>query len=293
MKILYIGSVDFSYRCLEKIISLKYDVRAIITKRKSRFNSDFKDLSNIPVSNKVMFRYVADINSENNISWIKKIKPDLILCFGWSQLLCDKILEIPTIGTIGYHPSKLPKNRGRHPIIWAIVLGLKKTASTFFFMDNSADTGDILNQKIVRIDKKDNAKTLYDRLVKIGCKQIEEFMPQLKNGSYVKTKQHDIPGNNWRKRNLNDGVIDWRMSGENIYNLVRALSEPYPGASFFYNGKEIKIWEVIVHKKKYKNLEPGKIVSFKNGNPVVKAGLWCVELVRFDSNINFKIGDYL
>ena len=84
---------------------------------------------------KYLLRYVDDVNSKDNYNWIKSLNPDIIFCFGWSNLLKKDILTLAPMGVLGFHPSKLPQNRGRHPLIWALALGLKKSASTFFFMD--------------------------------------------------------------------------------------------------------------------------------------------------------------
>ena len=95
------------------------------------------------------------------------------------------------MGVLGYHPAELPKNRGRHPIIWALVLGLKRTASTFFFMDEGADTGDILSQYKINISKNDNAETLYNRIIEVAMKQVDEFcaITTAQLGSLIKTVQ--------------------------------------------------------------------------------------------------------
>ena len=84
------------------------------------------------------------------------------------------------MGVLGFHPTKLPQNRGRHPIIWSLALGLKKSASTFFFMDEGADSGKILSQKNFEILDSDDAQSLYDKFVNIALLQIENFLPQLK-----------------------------------------------------------------------------------------------------------------
>ena len=84
------------------------------------------------------------------------------------------------MGVLGFHPSELPKNRGRHPLIWALALGLKKSASTFFFMDEGIDSGEILSQKIFDILSNDDAQSLYDKMSNNALQQIEEFLPQPK-----------------------------------------------------------------------------------------------------------------
>ena len=133
MKILFIGTVEFSYRALKKLVELNADIVGICTKDKSNFNSDFADLTPICNKNKIPLKYIDDINSIENINWIKSLNPDVIFCFGWSSLIKKELLNLTKLGIVGYHPASLPENRGRHPIIWALTLGLKKSASTFFF----------------------------------------------------------------------------------------------------------------------------------------------------------------
>lgn len=132
MKILYIGCVQSSYKELKLLIDNHKDVVGVITKESSKFNSDFCDISDLAIQNNIPYLYVNNINDENGVSFIKKQNPDVIYCFGWSQLIKSEILEIPKLGVIGTHPAELPHNRGRHPIIWALVLGLEKTAASPF-----------------------------------------------------------------------------------------------------------------------------------------------------------------
>ena len=156
MRILYIGSVIFSFKILEKLFSINANIVGVITKNKSNFNSDFFDLSKISKSRGLPVHISNNINSDETLDWIRTINPEIIFCFGWSNLLKKSILKISKIGVLGYHPSFLPFNKGRHPLIWAKVLGLKKTGSTFFFMDEGADSGDIVSQKEIVIDFEDD-----------------------------------------------------------------------------------------------------------------------------------------
>ena len=132
MNIVFIGAVKFSEMALQKIHSLNVNISGICTLKESSFNSDFCDLSLFADQHNIPYLYVEDINSPATISWIKQKEPDFIFCFGFSRLLKKEILELPVHGVLGYHPAELPFNRGRHPLIWALVLGLKKTGSTFF-----------------------------------------------------------------------------------------------------------------------------------------------------------------
>lgn len=294
MRILYIGCVQSSYRELKILIDNQKDVVGVITKSNSSFNSDFCDISPLAIENDIPYLYVNGINDKDSIDFIRKCNPDVIYCFGWSQLIKKEILDIPQYGVIGTHPSELPYNRGRHPIIWALVLGLEKTAVSFFRMDENADTGEIIAQEIVPIYYEDYASDLYNRIEDVECKLIIKFTEELENGKLTVKKQSMIKGNSWRKRSRCDGIIDWRMSSRAIYNLVRALSKPYPGAQFVYKDETIIVWKVEeVYSDEYKNIEPGKVIKVVNNQDLyVKAYDNLIHILECSEN-NIKEGDYL
>ena len=114
-------------------------------------------------------------------------------------MLSKNIILSKSNGVIGYHPTSLPKNRGRHPVIWALALGLKEISSTFFLMDQGADTGPILSQENISITYEDDAGTLYDKLILVGISQIEEILKQFCNGvanPRPKTTVYHLSGEN-------------------------------------------------------------------------------------------------
>ena len=291
MEILFIGSLIFSKNILNQIIKTDSNLVGIVTKKNNKKNNDQFDLSKIANKNNIPYKYANKINSNSSVNWIKKINPELIICVGWSEILSNEILSIPKKGVIGYHPSELPKNRGNHPIIWHLVLGLNSTASTFFFIDKGIDSGNIISQKKVKINKKDNAKTLYHKLSKVSLVQIKQI---LNNFNKIRSiKQKKINSNYLRKRSEKEGLIDWRMNAINIYNLVRSLSFPYPGAEFVFKNSRIKVWKVKVYKKVPKNVEPGKIFSTIRGKAMVKCGDGAVLLQNIYPKKNLKRGTYL
>ena len=293
MRAVFIGTVEFSLRSLEKLIGLNVNLVGVITKESSSFNSDFVDLKSLCISNGIPCLYVDDINSLDSIKWIKDLNPDVIFCFGWSSLIKKEILNIAPMGVVGYHPTKLPMNRGRHPLIWALALGLEESASTFFFMDEGADTGDILSQVDFEISYQDDARSIYDKVNDIALCQIEDFIPRLKQGKYSKVKQDGLRSNSWRKRNEIDGLIDFRMSSRAIYNLTRALTKPYVGAHIKYRGKNISIWKVKEVDVVKENIEPGSVLNANNKTFIVKSYDGAVEVIGHDFKILPKVGEYL
>ncbi|MEY8414986.1 formyltransferase family protein [Tissierella praeacuta] len=294
MRILFIGAVKSSKVLLQKLIDMKENIVGVVTNITPNLNSDYVDLSELCIYNNIEFMRVDNINNVNSIEFIRDKNPDIIYCFGFSQLLGKEIINIPRKGVIGFHPTKLPSNRGRHPLIWTMALGLKETASTFFFINEGADGGDIISQEIVPIYYEDDVMDLYNRILKMAQKQIEKFTNEIKKGNTVRIKQDDTKANCWRKRYKEDGKIDWRMSSYNIYNLVRALTYPYVGAHFVYKSKDIKVWKVkerIIEG--IDNIEPGKVLEVLNdGTFTVKTGNNCIQVLDSDV-IEIEVGDYL
>jgi methionyl-tRNA formyltransferase len=262
-------------------------------KKKSYFNNDFKDLTSICKNNHIPIKYIEDINSNDSLGWIKNCKPDIIFCFGWSNLIKDELLNLAPMGIVGFHPAYLPKNRGRHPLIWALVLGLKKSASTFFFMDDGADSGDILSQKEFNILYEDDANSLYQKVINVALEQIEEFVPQLENKNYLRVEQNHLLANIWRKRAKVDGIIDFRMTSNAIYNLVRGLTKPYIGASVVYDDTEIIVWKVEEIEINMTNIEFGKILEVKDNMILVKTYDNAIRLIEHEFKILPKVGEYL
>ncbi len=294
MKILFIGCVKSSEIFLKKLIENRADIVGVVTKSESRFNADFVDLGEICRQNDIDYLYVKNANDTIAKEYMKSKDSDLIFCLGWSQLLDEEVLDIPRLGCIGFHPAALPFNKGRHPLIWALALGLEETASTLFLMDAKADTGKIVSQKSVKIAYEDDAGSLYDKVMETAVSQLVEVIRDFESGSVNLISHLPDEGNSWRKRGKEDGKIDWRMSSKNIYNLVRALTRPYVGAHFLYDNDEYKVWKVReVFVKGYENIEPGKVVKVISGNNfIVKTGDNLIEILECDI-VTIKEGAYL
>jgi len=293
MRIVFIGMVEFSRCALERLVAINAEITGVCTLKESKFNTDHVDLGFVSGTYGIPWIYAEDINSEEVLNWIRAKKPDVIFCFGWSRLIKADLLSLAPLGVVGFHPAALPANRGRHPLIWALVLGLDKTASSFFFMDEGADSGDILSQREIFIDSQDDAQTLYAKVTETALAQIEEFVPMLAARSFPRWKQDHSLANTWRKRNPADGRIDWRMSAQSIHNLVRGLAKPYVGAHFLANDKEIKVWKSVVFGDVPMNIEPGKVLMQSAIGPVVKCGEGAICLLITEPTFEPVVGSYL
>ena len=294
MKIVFIGTVEFSRLALERLVRMKAEIVGICTQQGSTFNADFFDLSSVGKANGIPCHYSGDINSPETLGWIKEKSPDIIFCFGWSKLLKRDLLNIAPMGVVGFHPAALPENRGRHPLIWSLVLGLDKSAATFFFMDEGADSGDILSQCDVTIEDTDDARSLYDKVAETALVQIEEFVPQLAAGNMPRRQQDPQGANTWRKRGEADGQIDWRMSARSIHNLVRGLAKPYVGAHFVAGAQKITVWKSEIVTGVERNIEPGKVIaSDLDGTAVIRCGEDAIRLLIIEPLFEPSVGSYL
>ncbi|NQV83567.1 MAG: formyl transferase [Rhodospirillales bacterium] len=294
MKAVFIGCLESSYTLLDGLLEMDgIEIAGVVTRKASSFNADFKSLEPLAAKARVPCLNVGGNNQEKMAAWIDGLNPDVVFCLGWSYLLGPDILAIPKEGVIGYHPALLPRNRGRHPIIWALALGLKETGSTFFFMDEGADSGDILSQQRIAIGDDDDAASLYAKLVDAAINQLGGIVHDLAEGHLKRSPQDASKATAWRKRSKDDGKIDWRMPAQGVCNLIRALTHPYPGAHFDYNAGEPKVWKALVSKAEDEDIEPGRVLSIDGAAITVKCGVGAVNLIEHDIQSPPKVGDCL
>ena len=294
MKAFFIGTVQMSRELLDVLVTLnEIEIVGIATKSKSSFNADHTDLSDVALERDIPYKYVRDINAPHIVEWIRSLNPDVVLCFGWSSLIGPELLQLANKGVIGYHPAALPQNRGRHPIIWALALGLNETASTFFVMEEGADSGDIIHQEKLSISESDDAQSLYQKLILVAKKQIPVFIEQLHSGTEELVPQNESKSNEWRKRGKLDGLIDFRMPSEGIYNLVRALTKPYVGAHLTYKNEDHKVWKVEVGPDSPPNIEPGKVLAIENSSMLIKSGNGTVWIREHEVDVLPEINEYI
>lgn len=293
MRIVFIGGVKFSKSALEHLLNLGLEIVGVCTQNSSNVNSDWNDLGEICINKNIPVNYPLNINSPENVNWIKELNPDIIFCLGWSQLIKKEILELPKIGVIGYHPSDLPKNRGRHPITWALALGLDKIGSCFFVMDEGIDSGDIISKKMLDIELEDDAATLYEKITHCALEQLSDLVPKLLAKNFERIPQDQRNSNIWRKRTDKDRMIDWRMSAFSIHNLVRSLAHPYIGAQFIDNGQFITAWKTSIQNNHHLNYEPGKVIERNFRGTVIKCGDGSILLEITEPENWIPSGDYL
>lgn len=227
------------------------------SKRSGVFN--FKTFSE---EAKVPYYEVKHINDKSSVEILKNYNPDLLIVLGWSQLLNDEVLSIPTIGTIGAHASLLPKMRGSAPINWAIIKGEEKTGNTLMWLNIGVDTGKIIDQYEFQINLYDSCNTLYKYVAESNRVMLERSLPLIAKEGIIGIAQEDNGEDLLPRRKPEDGLINFNQTSLELYNFIRALTRPYPGAFFKYRDQKVIIW-----KASYSNLfktsnETGVILDY-------------------------------
>ncbi len=283
LRVVFIGCVEMSHMLLAHLIDLpQVDIVGVVTRRRSPVNSDFRDLAELAAKTNARWLYADDDGEQALIGFLRDCRADVVFCFGWSKLLPREAIEIAPLGAIGFHPAALPANRGRHPLIWALTLGLSETASKFFLMEEGADSGPILSQESVAIEQSDYAADLYAKISEAACRQLAKLASELADGRVVLRTQDPAQASSWRKRGAADGRIDWRMPAYGIYNLVRGLSHPYVGAHCETGHGDVKVWRAEIGPTAPCNIEPGKVVGVDRSEIIVKCGDGTVRVIQHE-----------
>jgi len=286
MRICFISGVKFGYELLTHMIENNLNISIVFSycdNKKTNY-SDFTSFDDITKKYNIKHVKVNNINDLENIKILKEIQPDLILVMGWSQLLKKEILHIPKLGTIGSHPTELPKYRGRAPIPWTIIKGLKESALTFFYVTEEVDEGDIVNQHIFQINQNDDAQTLYEKITVLGKQMIMETIPLLEQNKIKKISQDNSRFiEYWIKRTPEDGKINWTNSAKEIQTLIRATTHPYPGAFTNYKKSKLIIWKAE-HIQNDTNEPAGKLLDISKQGLKVSTGEGCILLQKVSLN---------
>ena len=265
------GTSEFGVPTLDQIVN-NFNLLAIVT------NYDKPSGRGLKIRNSAVKEYALKKNIEllqpknlkdqSFVEKIKNFKPDFIIVVAF-RMLPKVIWSIPNLGTINLHASLLPDYRGAAPINWALINGEKYTGVTTFFIDDKIDTGDILLQKKIKINKTDNAEDLHNSLSKIGSLLMYETINKVVNNNIKPIKQGSNKIHKTAyKLNKENIKINWESRPIEIYNKIRGLS-PYPGARTTIIDTKFKIKKnIIIYDCDYKlinnGLNPGHIIISKN-----------------------------
>ena len=262
MRVVFMGTPDFSVPALEKIAD-KHEVVAVVTQQdrpKGRGHKmQFTPVKEKAVELNIPVYQPEKVKNPEFVQVLKELKPDVIVVIAFGQILSKEILDLPKYGCINVHASLLPEYRGAAPIQWAVIDGKKESGVTTMYMAEGLDTGDIIDKKIVELDKKETGGSLFDKLAITGGSLILETLEKLENNTAVTTTQDDDKSTYAGKITKELGHIDFTKSAEEIERLIRGLN-PWPSAFTYLDEKVLKIWDADVIDEEVAE-EPGTIIS--------------------------------
>jgi methionyl-tRNA formyltransferase len=233
--------------------------------------------------------YFSKINDPSVLEFLKSNGVDLFFVIGLSQMVRNPLLSVASIGNVGFHPTRLPEGRGRGAVAW-IALRKAPGAATFFLMDEGMDSGPILGQKTFEVTDTDYAEDIIQKIKFSIDEVLDDMLPKLKSGKLILSPQDHNKATFLGVRKPKDGVIDWDKSDREVYDLIRAISKPLPGAFSKYEGVVITVWRSKLMPQ-YTGI-PGRIVDIIDQNPVVCCGRGAILIEQYsaDKEINFRIG---
>ena len=246
MKIVFMGTPDFSVEPLNALVKAGHNVSLVLTREDKKRNrgelspTPVKELAtklNIPVLTPTKMR------DEALLERLKSEKADFFVVVAYGKILPKEVLDIPRLGCINIHASLLPEYRGAAPIQWCILDGKEKTGITTMLMDEGLDTGDILKQYEINIAKKETGGSLFDRLAVLGGEAIVDTIDKFEEITPI--RQGEATTDYAKMISKCMGEIDFNKSATEIERLIRGMN-PWPSAYTKYQGKVLKIWEADI-----------------------------------------------
>lgn len=277
MKAIVFAYHDIGCAGLKALTEAGYDVQAVFTHTDDPGeNNFFSSVARLGAELDLPVYAPEDVNHPLWVDRIRALQPDVIFSFYYRHMLSDEILSLAPLGGFNLHGSLLPRYRGRAPVNWALVNGETETGATLHKMVKRPDAGDIVGQQKVTIADSDTALTLHKKVLEAAQIVLKEQLPKLKNGTATFTKQDESQASYFGRRTAADGEILWHKSAKEINNLVRAVTEPYPGAFSYLGQRKLIVWRSRVLDTQH-DKQPGTVLS--TAPLVIACGEGALEIV--------------
>ncbi|MGQ6240143.1 bifunctional UDP-4-amino-4-deoxy-L-arabinose formyltransferase/UDP-glucuronic acid oxidase ArnA [Serratia sp. IR-2025] len=277
MKAIVFAYHDIGCAGLKALTEAGYDVQAVFTHTDDPGeNNFFSSVARLGAELDLPVYAPEDVNHPLWVDRIRALQPDVIFSFYYRHMLSDEILSLAPQGGFNLHGSLLPRYRGRAPVNWALVNGETETGATLHKMVKRPDAGDIVGQQKVAIADSDTALTLHKKVLEAAQIVLKEQLPKLKNGTATFTKQDESQASYFGRRTAAHGEILWHKSAKEINNLVRAVTEPYPGAFSYLGQRQLIVWRSRVLDTQH-DKQPGTVLS--TSPLVIACGEGALEIV--------------
>ncbi|NNE42819.1 MAG: methionyl-tRNA formyltransferase [Gemmatimonadetes bacterium] len=244
MRVVFLGSQEIGARCLEVILRGGHDVVGVGLEKPGAHETWADDVTRVMEEHGLPHLRGRRFRTERAQAALRDLRPDILFAIGWRWILPPEVLAVPPRGCLGIHGSLLPRLRGFAPVNWALIRDEPQTGPTLFYFDDGTDTGDIVGQNPFPLTDEDDAATVRARLADAAVELLERELPGLAAGNAPRVRQTGEGATYGPQRRPEDGVIDWSRSPREIFNWVRGLTRPYPGAFSHAGGRKVTVWKV-------------------------------------------------
>ena len=281
MKAVVFAYHDMGCTGIQALLDAGYDIEAIFTHPDNAGeNNFFGSVARLAAEQGITVYAPEDVNHPLWVDRIRAMAPDVIFSFYYRNLLSDDILNLAPKGAFNLHGSLLPKYRGRAPLNWVLVNGEKETGVTLHRMTNRADAGDIVAQQTVAIADSDVALSLHRKLCAASQTLLGDALPKIRSGQTQERAQNDAEATYVGRRTPEDGRLTWEKPAQELHNLVRAVSDPWPGAFGYVGTNKFIVWKSRV-RTDMAAAKPGTVLSV--APLVVACGEGALEIVTGQS----------
>lgn len=281
MKAVVFAYHDMGCTGIQALLDAGYDIEAIFTHPDNAGeNNFFGSVARLAAEQGITVYAPEDVNHPLWVDRIRAMAPEVIFSFYYRNLLCDEILNLAPKGAFNLHGSLLPKYRGRAPLNWVLVNGEKETGVTLHRMTNRADAGDIVAQQSVAIADSDVALTLHRKLCAASQTLLGDALAKIRSGQTDERVQDHSQATYVGRRIPEDGRLEWEKPAQALHNLVRAVSDPWPGAFGFVGTNKFIVWKSRV-RTDMAAAKPGTVLSV--APLVVACGEGALEIVTGQS----------
>ena len=249
---------NVGYRCLKELLGQGAQIALVFTHEDSPTEEIWFQSVEVLAKKHGIPCLTTDINLPENVERVRAIAPAFIFSFYYRNMITAEVLSIPRLGALNLHGSYLPRYRGRVPVNWAVINGETETGATLHYMVEKPDAGDIVDQERVEIAFSDTAREVFGKVTDAAVAVLARAWPLLRDGKAARIPMNLTEGNYCGGRTPADGRIDWTKSAVQIYNLIRGVTHPYPGAFTWLGGKQVTIWQAWPVEG---SGEPGHILS--------------------------------
>ncbi len=297
MRIIFMGTPDFSVKTFQALIDARHQIVLAVTqpdRAKGRGKTvSFSPVKEAALANGIEVYQPEKIRGPECVEYLKTKGADIIVVVAYGQILPKEILEMTPFGCINVHASLLPKYRGAAPIQWAVINGERVSGVTTMRMDEGLDTGDMILSEQVTLAPDETGGSLFECLSEVGARLCVKTLEAVEDGTAVYTPQDPAEATKVGMIRKEMGHLDWSRPASELERLVRGL-DPWPGSYTVWDGRMLKIWKTSVCPED-SGMEPGSVGTVTKDAVLVQTGegMLVLEEVQPQGKKRMSCADFL